>query len=123
MNIYAGVSDSRRGIYTRAVEDAIKNNACLIIPNDSKVMQDIKVFTEEFGLFDQCEIYRWKDIANGRVTIDGKIFAYLLPEMIIAEMLGFVSTNTYIAPYAIHTDMELRINQNVLDRFPSLRIV
>ena len=106
MNIYAGVSDSRRGIYTRAVEDAIRNNACLIIPNDSQVMQDIKVFTEELGLFDQCEICHWKDVANGRVTINRKDFVYLLPEMIIAEMLGFVETDTYTAPYAIYTDTE-----------------
>ena len=106
MNIYAGVSDSRRGIYTRAVEDAIRNNACLIIPNDSQVMQDIKDFTEEFGLFDQCEIYRWKDVANGGVTIGSKNFAYLLPEMIIAEVLGFVDTDIYVAPCAIYTDTE-----------------
>ena len=106
MNIYAGVSDSRRGIYTRAVEDAIRNNACLIISNDSRVMQDIKVFTEEFGLFDQCEIYHWKDVANGRVTIGGKNFVYLFPEMIIAEVLGFVETDTYTAPCAIYTDTE-----------------
>ena len=106
MNIYAGVTDCRQGIYTRAVEDAIRNNACLIIPNDSRVMQDIKVCTEEFGLFDQCEIYHWKDVANGRVTIGGENFAYLLPEMIIAEALGFVKTDTYTAPCAIYTDTE-----------------
>ena len=106
MNIYAGVTDSRQGIYTRAVEDAIRNNACLIIPNDDQVMEDIKFFTEELGLFDQCEIYHWKDVANGRVTIGGKNFVYLLPEMIIAEMLGFVRTDIYIAPCAIYTDTE-----------------
>lgn len=106
MNIYAGVTDSRQGIYTRAVEDAIRNNACLIIPNDSRVMADIKFFTEELGLFDQCEIYHWGDVATGQATIGRKNFAYLLPEMIIAEVLGFTKTETYTVPCAIYTDTE-----------------
>lgn len=106
MNIYAGVTDSRQGIYTRAVEDAIKNNACLIIPNDDRVMTDIKFFTEELGLFDQCEIYHWEDVATGQAIVGRKNFAYLLPEMIIAEVLGFTRAETYIAPCAIYTDTE-----------------
>lgn len=106
MNIYAGVTDSRQGIYTKAVEDAIRNNACLIIPNDDRVMADIKFYTEGLGLFDQCEIYHWRDVATGQATIGRKNFAYLLPEMIIAEVLGFARAETYTAPCAIYTDTE-----------------
>ena len=69
-------------------------------------MADIKFFTEELGLFDQCEIYHWGDVATGQATIGRKNFAYLLPEMIIAEALGFIRTDTYDVPYAIYTDTE-----------------
>lgn len=107
MNIYAGITESRRGIYTRAVEDAIRNNAYLIIPNNPVVIEDIKTFTKELGLFDQCRIYHWGDVAVGNVSVGLDNFSYLLPELIIAEMLGLTFEDSYFSPCAIYTDTEI----------------
>ena len=107
MNIYAGVSEERKSIIKKAVEDCVKNNLLLVIPDHEYIMEQIYDSVRGLGLFEQCEIYTWREIVFEDVKIESEGFIYLFPELILAEVCGFTTDDDcYYAPYAIYTDSE-----------------
>ena len=110
MNIYAGISEERKSIIKKAVEDCVKNSLLLIIPDHKSIMEQIYDSIRGLGLFERCKIYTWREIVFGDAEDEAEGFVYLFPELILAEVCGFTTgDDCYYAPCSIYTDSELQI--------------